>query len=134
MERRVGGYSRGMRQRAKLAQAVVHDPRVLLLDEPLTGTDPTSRAMILEEVRRRAEAGAVVLFSTHVLPEIEAPALVVSGALDLLTPQRQSFEIARRLPNAEHLALMRASHFALLERPDAVLPAIERFLAKRVPA
>lgn len=72
MERRVGGYSRGMRQRAKLAQAVVHDPRVLLLDEPLTGTDPTSRAMILEEVRRRAEAGAVVLFSTHVLPEIEA--------------------------------------------------------------
>ena len=70
----------------------------------------------------------------HVLPEIEAPALVVSGALDLLTPQRQSFEIARRLPNAEHLALMRASHFALLERPDAVLPAIERFLAKRVPA
>jgi 3-oxoadipate enol-lactonase len=65
----------------------------------------------------------------HVLPEIGAPALVVSGALDLLTPQRQSFEIARRLPNAEHLPLARASHFALLERPDAVLPAIERFYA-----
>jgi len=63
----------------------------------------------------------------HVLPEITAPALVISGALDLLTPQRQSFEIARRMPNAKHVPLARASHFALLERPDAVLPAMERF-------
>lgn len=63
----------------------------------------------------------------HVLPEIAAPALVISGALDLLTPQRQSFEIARRMPNAKHVPLARASHFALLERPDAVLPAMERF-------
>ncbi|MEM9074640.1 MAG: ABC transporter ATP-binding protein [Myxococcota bacterium] len=72
MNRRIGGYSRGMRQRAKLAQSVVHDPRVLLLDEPLTGTDPTSRQVILNEIHRRADEGAVVLFSTHVLPEIEA--------------------------------------------------------------
>ncbi len=72
MERRIGGYSRGMRQRAKLAQSVVHDPRVILLDEPLTGTDPASRHMILGEIRRRADEGAVVLFSTHVLPEVEA--------------------------------------------------------------
>ncbi|MBO6935871.1 MAG: ABC transporter ATP-binding protein [Deltaproteobacteria bacterium] len=72
MDRRIGGYSRGMRQRAKLAQAVVHDPDVILLDEPLTGTDPVSRQTILKEIRRRADAGAVVLFSTHVLPEVEA--------------------------------------------------------------
>jgi ABC-2 type transport system ATP-binding protein len=72
MDRRMGGYSRGMRQRAKLAQAVVHDPDVLLLDEPLTGTDPTSRAVILEQIRSRAKKGAVVLFSTHVLHEVEA--------------------------------------------------------------
>ena len=71
MERKCGEYSRGMRQRVKLAQAVVHDPDVLLLDEPLTGTDPTSRASILAELKRRADAGAVVLFSTHVLPEVE---------------------------------------------------------------
>ncbi len=63
----------------------------------------------------------------HVLPEIQSPALVISGALDLLTPQRQSFEIARRMPHATHLPLARASHFALLERPDAVLPAMDRF-------
>lgn len=72
MERRMGGYSRGMRQRAKLAQSVVHEPDVLLLDEPLTGTDPTSRALILEQVKKRADAGALVLFSTHVLHEVES--------------------------------------------------------------
>ncbi|MCC7540385.1 MAG: ABC transporter ATP-binding protein [Deltaproteobacteria bacterium] len=72
MERRVGGYSRGMRQRAKLAQAVIHDPDVLILDEPLTGTDPVSRALILDIVRKKAKAGACVLFSTHVLHEVEA--------------------------------------------------------------
>lgn len=67
----------------------------------------------------------------HLLPEISAPALVVSGLLDILTPAAQSYEIARRLPDAEHLALKRASHFALLERPDVVLLAIERFLHER---
>ena len=72
MDRRIGGFSRGMRQRVKLAQCVVHDPDVLLLDEPLTGTDPTSRSVILEQIKKRADAGAVVLFSTHVLHEVEA--------------------------------------------------------------
>jgi len=71
-DRRIGGYSRGMRQRAKLAASMVHDPQVLLLDEPLTGTDPTSRHVILENIRRRAEEGALVIFSTHVLHEVEA--------------------------------------------------------------
>ncbi len=72
MGRKMGGYSRGMRQRAKLAQAIVHEPDVLLLDEPLTGTDPSSRQHILDALKRRAKEGAVVLFSTHVLHEIEA--------------------------------------------------------------
>ena len=65
----------------------------------------------------------------HVLGEITAPALVISGALDPLTPARQSREMAKHLPRAERLALLRASHFALLERPEVVVPAIERFLA-----
>ncbi len=85
MERPIGGYSRGMRQRVKLAQAIVHEPDVLLLDEPLTGTDPTLRAKILSEIKRRADEGAVVFFSTHVLPEIEAVtdnvALIARGQL-----------------------------------------------------
>lgn len=67
----------------------------------------------------------------HKLPEIEAPTLVISGALDPLTPSYQSREIARRIPDAEHLSLWRSSHFSLLERPETVCPAVRRFLEKR---
>jgi ABC-2 type transport system ATP-binding protein len=70
--RKISGYSRGMRQRLKLAQAVVHRPDVLVLDEPLTGCDPVVRQEILELIRGFAAAGAGVLVSTHVLHEIEA--------------------------------------------------------------
>ncbi|MCK5798695.1 MAG: alpha/beta hydrolase [Deltaproteobacteria bacterium] len=66
----------------------------------------------------------------HVLPAIESPTLLVSGLLDFLTPARQSYAMAHRLPNAEHLPLRRAGHFALLEKPTVVLPAIDRFLSE----
>jgi ABC-2 type transport system ATP-binding protein len=72
MDRPLGGYSRGMRQRAKLAQALVHDPDVLLLDEPLTGCDPLARASIVTRIKALAGAGKTVLLSSHVLHEIEA--------------------------------------------------------------
>ncbi|MCG8423508.1 MAG: ABC transporter ATP-binding protein [Proteobacteria bacterium] len=70
--RRLKGFSKGMRQRTKLAQCLVHDPDVLLLDEPLTGVDPVARAEITEHVRRIASAGKTVILSSHVLHEIEA--------------------------------------------------------------
>jgi 3-oxoadipate enol-lactonase len=66
----------------------------------------------------------------HLLPEIEAPALVISGLLDPLTPAKQSWAIAHRMMRARHLRLARAGHFAILERPDAVVPAVEQFLAQ----
>ena len=65
----------------------------------------------------------------HILPEIQAPALLVSGGFDLLTPARQSFKMARRMRNVQHLHLLRSSHFSLLERPGDVVPPILRFLA-----
>lgn len=67
----------------------------------------------------------------HLLPDIHAPALIVSGMFDPLTPAYQSREMARRLPDAEHLHLHRAGHFALVERPEVVVPAILRFLETR---
>lgn len=67
----------------------------------------------------------------HLLPDIHAPALVVSGLFDPLTPAYQSREMARRLPDAEYLPLWRAGHFALMERPDIVVPATLRFLEHR---
>ncbi len=66
----------------------------------------------------------------HVLPEIQAPALLISGGLDLLTPARQSFKMARRLPRVQHLHLLRSSHFSLLERPGDVVPPVVRFLVE----
>jgi ABC-2 type transport system ATP-binding protein len=72
MGRAIRGYSKGMRQRTKLAQALVHDPSVLFLDEPLTGTDPVARRDLLQVIRRLGEAGRTVVVSSHVLHEIEA--------------------------------------------------------------
>jgi len=65
------GYSRGMRQRAKLAQALAHHPEILILDEPLSGADPAGRVHILRTISDFARDGGHVLMSTHVLYEIE---------------------------------------------------------------
>jgi ABC-2 type transport system ATP-binding protein len=64
-------YSKGMRQRAKVAQAIVHDPQVLVLDEPLTGLDPRQRADLVALFRRLGEEGRCVIVSSHVLAEVE---------------------------------------------------------------
>ncbi len=71
-DRAVRGYSKGMRQRTKLAQALVHDPAVLFLDEPLTGTDPVARRDLMDIIQRLAGEGKSVLVSSHVLHEVEA--------------------------------------------------------------
>jgi ABC-2 type transport system ATP-binding protein len=71
MSRRLAEYSKGMRQRAKLAQALAHDPEVLFLDEPLTGCDPLARVKVLDVIRARAQRGVCILVSSHVLYEIE---------------------------------------------------------------
>ncbi|HUW55757.1 MAG TPA: ABC transporter ATP-binding protein [Planctomycetota bacterium] len=70
--RRVGTYSKGMRQRLKLAQALVHEPRLLILDEPLAGMDPIGRRDVLALVRRLAEDGTDVILASHVLHEVES--------------------------------------------------------------
>lgn len=70
--RAVGGYSAGMRQRVKLAAALVHDPQILLLDEPTNGLDPQARRSMLDLVRRLAhELGKSIVLSTHILQDVE---------------------------------------------------------------
>ena len=109
-DRRVAGFSKGMRQRVKLAQALAHDPEVLLLDEPLNGLDPVQRRADVDLVRELGAEGRTVLVSSHVLSEVERMAdevlVVVNGRLvaegepaairDLMTDRPRTVRLAGR--------------------------------------
>jgi ABC-2 type transport system ATP-binding protein len=71
-DKKIGAYSKGMRQRVKLAQALVHDPELLILDEPLSGMDPLGRRKTIRLIREWARQGKSVLVSSHILHEIES--------------------------------------------------------------
>jgi ABC-2 type transport system ATP-binding protein len=70
--KKIGAYSKGMRQRVKLAQALVHDPALLILDEPLAGMDPLARRRTIRMIREWARTGKSVIVSSHILHEIES--------------------------------------------------------------
>jgi ABC-2 type transport system ATP-binding protein len=70
--KKIGAYSKGMRQRVKLAQALVHDPELLILDEPLTGMDPLMRRKTIRFIKDWARAGKHIIVSSHILHEIES--------------------------------------------------------------
>ena len=84
-DRRLHTYSRGMRQRMRLAATLVHDPPLLLLDEPLSGTDPAQRLHLQAVIRRLGAEGRTILVSSHILEEVDELAdrihLMVSGKL-----------------------------------------------------
>jgi ABC-2 type transport system ATP-binding protein len=70
--KKIGSYSKGMRQRVKLAQALAHDPELLILDEPLSGMDPIARRRTIRLIKEWAREGRSILVSSHILHEIEA--------------------------------------------------------------
>ncbi|MCK9494663.1 MAG: ABC transporter ATP-binding protein [Dehalococcoidia bacterium] len=84
-DRLTGGYSKGMKQRIKIAAAIVHDPQVLILDEPFNGADPRQRLHMIDMLRAMARAGRTVVFSSHILEEMERLGdrvlVIVSGRL-----------------------------------------------------
>ena len=71
-DKKIGAYSKGMRQRVKMAQALAHDPELLILDEPLSGMDPLARRRTIRLVKDWARAGKSILVSSHILHEIES--------------------------------------------------------------
>jgi ABC-2 type transport system ATP-binding protein len=81
-DRALGGYSKGMRQRTKVASALVPDPEVLLLDEPLNGADPVQRAQLIRLFKELGAAGRTVIVSSHVLREVERMADRVIAMVD----------------------------------------------------
>jgi ABC-2 type transport system ATP-binding protein len=107
-DRPVSGYSKGMRQRIKVAAALVHDPRVLLLDEPLNGTDPVQRASLIALIRRLGDEGKTVVVSSHVLSEVERFArnvlVIVNGKLAAAGNFRA---IRERMDERDHIIRIR---------------------------
>ncbi|MER8183408.1 ABC transporter ATP-binding protein [Kitasatospora sp. NPDC094015] len=109
-DRRTGTYSKGMKQRVKMASALVHDPAVLLLDEPFNGMDPRQRLQLMELLRRFGAEGRTVLFSSHILEEVEQLArhieVVVAGRHAASGDFRR---IRRLMTDRPHRYLVRSS-------------------------
>jgi ABC-2 type transport system ATP-binding protein len=109
-ERRTGGYSKGMKQRIKVAAGLVHDPEVLLLDEPFNGADPRQRLHLMELLRRLAAEGRTIVFSSHILEEVERLAervLVIVGGR--LAASGEFREIRRLMTDRPHTFTLRSS-------------------------
>ena len=130
-DRPLGGYSKGMRQRAKVAAAFVHDPPILLLDEPFNGMDPRQRLHTMAFLRRLAEEGRTILFSSHILEEVERVAdrvlVVIAGRLAASGDFRA---IRRLMTDRPHTFTLRSSNdrrlaAELLEEPAVTGVSIE---------
>ncbi len=109
-DRAAAGYSKGMKQRIKIAAAIVHDPEVLLLDEPFNGADPRQRLHMMDMLREMAAAGRTIVFSSHILEEVERLAeyvlVVVSGRLAASGDFRQ---IRKLMTDRPHTFTIRSS-------------------------
>ncbi|MEO1837275.1 MAG: ABC transporter ATP-binding protein [Akkermansiaceae bacterium] len=112
-QRKVRSYSKGMKQRVGIAQALVNDPKLLFLDEPTDGVDPEGRREIREIVKRMREEGRTVFINTHLLSELEQVAdrvailakgaLVREGDLEELTKSKEEYEIVLASPLSDEL-------------------------------
>ncbi len=109
-DRATGGYSKGMKQRIKIAAAIVHGPRVLLLDEPFNGADPRQRLRMMDMLRRMAAEGATIVFSSHILEEVEHVAenvlVIVAGRL---AASGDFHAIRRLMTDRPHAVTIRSS-------------------------
>ena len=109
-DRPMRGYSKGMRQRAKIAASLVHDPEVLILDEPFNGTDPRLRLHLMELFRRLAKEGRTIIFSSHILEEVERLADEVLVILDgRLAAAGDFHQIRRLMTDRPHAFTVRSS-------------------------
>jgi ABC-2 type transport system ATP-binding protein len=124
-DRPTGTYSKGMRQRAKIAAALVHDPEILLLDEPFNGMDPRQRIHMMELLRGMAADGRTILFSSHILEEVERLAdgvlVIVAGRLAAAGDFR---EIRRLMTDRPHTFLVRSSDDRRLAAAFMADPAV----------
>jgi ABC-2 type transport system ATP-binding protein len=106
MSRRISTYSKGMRQRIRVAAALVHDPEILLLDEPFNGMDPRQRLHMMDLLGRLGAQGRTIVFSSHILEEVEQ----LSGTIQVMVAGRLAasgdFRAIRRLMTARPLVFV----------------------------
>jgi ABC-2 type transport system ATP-binding protein len=124
-DRKISTYSKGMRQRIKVAAALVHDPEVILLDEPFNGMDPRQRLQMMDLLNWLARQGRTILFSSHILEEVER----VSGTIQVIIGGRLAasgdFRAIRRLMTSRpHVFLVRSSDDRLLGAALIGRPAV----------
>lgn len=116
MDRRVSGYSKGMRQRTKIAQSIAHDPLFLIADEPLTGLDPVARRQVMTLFEELAAEGTSILISSHVLHELQSMTqeivLIHRGRLLAQGPVEEIRKLISRHPRQVHLIARRARALA----------------------
>jgi ABC-2 type transport system ATP-binding protein len=124
-DRKIGGYSKGMRQRVKLAQALAHDPEVLLLDEPVSGMDPVNRRRVIDLVKRLGREGRTVVVSSHILHEVEAMTrrvlLIHNGRI---LAEGDVREIRDLIDEHPHTVALRARDVRALARAVVSLPHV----------
>ncbi|MFC7544872.1 ABC transporter ATP-binding protein [Plantactinospora sp. GCM10030261] len=124
-DRRIGTYSKGMRQRTRVAAALVHDPRVLLLDEPFNGMDPRQRMHMMDLLHSLGAAGRTILFSSHILEEVEQ----LSGTIQVIVAGRLAasgdFRTIRRLmTNRPHVFAIQSTDDRALAVALMGLPSV----------
>ena len=109
-DRDIRTYSKGMKQRIKMATAIVHDPTVLLLDEPFNGMDPRQRLHLMELLHELGDQGRTILFSSHILEEVEQ----IAGRIEVMVAGRHAAsgdfrEIRRLMTQRPHQYTIRSS-------------------------
>ena len=109
-DRDIRTYSKGMKQRIKMATAIVHDPSVLLLDEPFNGMDPRQRLHLMDLLHRLGDEGRTILFSSHILEEVEQ----IAGRIEVMVAGRHAAsgdfrEIRRLMTQRPHQYTVRSS-------------------------
>jgi ABC-2 type transport system ATP-binding protein len=130
-KRTIGGFSKGMLQRVGLAQAIFHDPQVVVLDEPMSGLDPPGRKLVADLMLEMRDRGKTIFFSTHILHDVEVICdrigIITDGRLrfcgtlaDVISESFSSYEVVLRKVLAEQLESLQAKGFSPRSFEDKV--------------
>ncbi len=129
MRRAISTYSRGMRQRTKLAQAIAHEPELLILDEPLSGLDPVGRAQMTDLLKGWIQQGRSIIIASHVLHEVEALTdsfLLISGGRVLASgTAAEVHELLFKVPMEVHVRCKNGAHLAATAMEAGLAEAVK---------